>query len=120
MTEEEKLKAMEAVRRAMIQAKLDQIMVPSVALSEVTVKEAVDYLRTRSIELDTKEKDPTQKGINFIIIDAKDSKAPQGIASQRMINELKISNVPLSAVLKYVCELGGLKMHVDSHAVILR
>ena len=42
--------------------KLSLIMVPVVALDDVTISEAVDFVRQRSIELDTFETDPARKG----------------------------------------------------------
>ena len=43
------------------------IVIPVVDFEDTSVEEAIDFLRQRSIELDTLELDPTRKGINFVI-----------------------------------------------------
>ncbi|RYD48893.1 MAG: tetratricopeptide repeat protein, partial [Verrucomicrobiaceae bacterium] len=44
--------------------KLRTIIVPSVAFDDVSLEEAVDFLRKQSIELDVLEPDPGRKGLN--------------------------------------------------------
>ena len=50
-----------------IQAKLNRIVIPKLEFREATIREAVEYLKKRSIDLDTQEQDPAQKGVNIVL-----------------------------------------------------
>ena len=52
---------------AKITQKLARIIVPKVEFKDATVREAIDFLKTRSKELDTMETDPAQKGVNIVL-----------------------------------------------------
>lgn len=114
ITAEEMAKA----RSMLVQAKLRSITLPSVDFESVTVGEAIDFLRLRTKELDP-ETDPAKKGFNFIIIDPKDPSA-KNIPSSRVIPELRLKNIPADAVLRYICELTGLRYQVEPHAIVIR
>jgi general secretion pathway protein D len=112
--------------------KLKTIQIPVIDFEDTSVEEAIDFLRLRSIELDTQELDPNRKGINFVIrkprtgggadagldADAGGLGAAQDPGSLR-IRELRLRNVPLAEALKYICEQTKLRYKVDEFAVTL-
>ncbi|MBB5351896.1 general secretion pathway protein D [Haloferula luteola] len=109
--------------------KLRNIVIPVIDFEDTSVEEAIDYLRVRSIELDTMEMDPTRKGINFFIrkprtgggdagLDAGSESGPAP-GSQR-ISELRLRNVPLAEALNYICEATRLRWSVDDFAVTIK
>ena len=111
--------------------KLKNIVIPVIDFEDTSVEEAIDYLRVRSIELDTLELDPTKKGINFVIrkpqggaaaedgLDAGGGAAAAAPGSAR-INELRLRNVPLAEALNYICEATRLRWSVDDFAVTIK
>jgi general secretion pathway protein D len=50
-----------------ISNKLNRIIIPKISFVDATVREAVDFLKQKSIELDTEEPDPTRRGINIVL-----------------------------------------------------
>ena len=110
---------LDAARRATIQAKLRRIIVPTLQFEDTTVEEAIDFLRIRSVELDTTEQDPAKKGVNFVIVGAK-GKDNLEEPGKRRINELQLKNIPLEVALKYICELAGLHSSIDAYSVTIR
>lgn len=52
---------------ALIMEKLRSIIIPVIDFEDTSVEEAVDFLRSRSRELDTTTTDPNLKGINFVV-----------------------------------------------------
>ncbi|MGC4017576.1 MAG: hypothetical protein QM755_24135 [Luteolibacter sp.] len=101
-----------------IARKLRTFTVPSINFEDTTLDEAVAYLRARSIDLDTKETDPTKKGVNFVI-----QKAPGNGSSTTSKNDtikaLRLSNVPLQIALKYICDATRRTFKIDGNAVTL-
>ncbi|MEM9236140.1 MAG: Amuc_1098 family type IV pilus outer membrane protein [Verrucomicrobiota bacterium] len=116
-----------SVGATLILQKLRNIVIPIIDFEDTSVEEAVDYLRVRSIELDTDTIDPSQKGINFVIrkprgggddgLDAGGGAAEVGTAR---INELRLRNVPLAEALNYICEATRLRWSVDDFAVTIK
>jgi len=118
-----------------ITEKLRRIVIPQITFDDTTVEEAIDLLRLRAFELDTTSTDPSTKGVNFVIrrpnkaaagsgdpvIDA-GAPAPLGGGadpSALRIKDLKLRNVPLAVVLKYICDATKLRYKVDEFAVTL-
>jgi hypothetical protein len=109
---------------AYIVGKLRTIVIPSVAFQDATLEEAVDFLRKRSVELDTTELDPARKGLNIVVRRAAEK---PGAASGKetvkqadiRIKELQLRNVPLAEVLKYICEATRMRYKVDDFAITL-
>ena len=50
-----------------IQNKLNHIIIPKIEFREATVREAIDFLKKKSVELDTTETDPARKGVNIVL-----------------------------------------------------
>ncbi len=91
--------------------KMRRLYIPSIDLDQNTVEEAVEYLRIKSRELDVTTTDPNKKGVNFI------PRLPATGTLPRIT--LNLSNVPLEVAVKAVADQAGLRMRVDSHAVII-
>lgn len=113
---------------AFIRNKLKSIIIPRIDFEDVTVEEAVDFLRLRATELDTLELDPARKGISFVVrrprVSAGDAGLDAGIPGggdpgALRIKELKLRNVPLSDALKYICDATKLRYKVDDYAITL-
>jgi hypothetical protein len=111
--------------------KLKSIIIPVIDFEDISVEEAIEFLRMRSIELDTAELDPARKGINFIIRQPKSSvdseldanatgelRAARGPGELR-IRELRLRNTPMSEVLKYMCGNTKLRYKIDDFAVTI-
>jgi len=92
--------------------KMRTLIIPSVALEQATVEEAVEFLRMKSKELDVATTDPAQKGVNFIL------RLPATGAVPR-IPSLNLSNVPLEVAVKAVADQSGLRSRVEPFAVII-
>ena len=52
---------------AAIQNKLNTIIVPKVEFKDATVREAIDFLKQKSRELDVREPDPSRRGVNIVL-----------------------------------------------------
>jgi general secretion pathway protein D len=67
----------DAAGTARINAKLQRIVLPKLEFREATIREALDFLKKKSAELDTQEADPTKKGVSFVLkLDAGGGGAP--------------------------------------------
>ncbi len=52
---------------ARIQAKLNRIVIPRLEFKEATIREAVEFLKKKSIDLDIQETDPARRGVNIVL-----------------------------------------------------
>jgi len=50
-----------------IQNKLNHIIIPKIEFREATVREAVDFLKQKSRDLDVQEADPSRRGVNIVL-----------------------------------------------------
>ncbi|MEY3896151.1 MAG: hypothetical protein RLZZ214_1671 [Verrucomicrobiota bacterium] len=101
-----------------VRNKLDRIIIPKVNLDQTSLDEALDFLRIRASENDTLELDPARKGVNFAVnLGPPDSPAAQKIKAARI--SLQLSNVPLSQVLKYICDVTQTSFTTDDFSVII-
>lgn len=128
-----------------IEEKLKTIVLPSVEFADTPLRDAIDFLQQRSVEMDVNEANPARKGIN-ILIDAgsgggggggagpaapaptdaafgfEGAGAPAagggdvgGVGDTRI--SLRLSNVPLAEALRYTASLAQLKYKVEPFAV---
>nr|MDP0502882.1 type II and III secretion system protein [Verrucomicrobiota bacterium JB025] len=101
-----------------IQAKLDQIIIPQIALDDSTISEALDFLRLRSAELDTLELDPARKGINFTTnFGPQDSDEANRLRNARF--SLRLTNTPISGILKYITAATKTSYTTDQYTVVI-
>ncbi len=106
-----------SVGATLILQKLKNIIIPVIDFEDTSLEEAVEYLRVRSIELDTWELNPDMKGINMVI------RQPRGDGSDfgnARINELRLRNVPLAEALNYICESTRMRWSTDDFAVTIK
>jgi hypothetical protein len=114
-----------------IARKLREIIIPNIVFQEITLEEAVDFLRLRCKELDATEPDPLKKGVNFVIapLDKVAAEAdpfaepPQvdsrRAGSARFIQSLSLTHVPVGEALKYICQATGTRLEIDDFAVVI-
>lgn len=127
----------EARNTAAITAKLNNIIIPKIDFRDTSVRDAIDFLKQRSRDLDATTDDPAQKrGVNIVLKlpppDAAPSAEaapadgaaalPDATATEQSGNAdtpitLSLSNVPLIEALRYVTELAKLKFKVEPFAV---
>ena len=101
-----------------VAAKLDRIIIPKIALDQASLEEALDFLRLRATEIDTLESDPARKGVNFTVnLGAPDSESAQRIRKMRF--DLRLTQVPLSQVLKYITDITQTAFTTDEFSVII-
>lgn len=117
-----------------ITAKLNRIIIPKIDLRDTTVREAVEFLKQRSRELDSTTDDPKEKrGVNIVLkldnpappppvdpsappVEGAELTPPSGGNADTRIT-LSLTNVPLIEALRYLTELSQLKYKVDPYAV---
>jgi hypothetical protein len=104
-----------------ITEKLRRIVIPKIDFEDTTVEEAINFLRMRSMELDSLELDPSKKGMNFVVRRPRSNPLGDGAAdpSAFKIKELRLNNVPLNVALKYICDATKLRYKVDDFAITL-
>lgn len=114
--------------------KLNRIIIPRIDLQDATVREAVDFLKQRSKDLDTTTDNPQdRRGVNIVLkldsaapVPAADPAAapvdpalaaPTAGGNENTKITLTLTNVPLIEALRYLTELSGLKYKIDPYAV---
>jgi len=88
--EEERIARDQAVAKNL--REIEQITIPVLEFKNATLLEAVEFLRTRSLELD-----PSNQGVNINIFGGKIK------ISENKVESLHLTNVPLTVALNYVC-----------------
>ncbi|MFZ4482511.1 MAG: Amuc_1098 family type IV pilus outer membrane protein [Chthoniobacterales bacterium] len=94
-----------------VNRKLDEIVIPRINFTDATVREAVEYLRQRSAELDLDGGDVGNRGVNIVL------KLDAAAASQTITIDL--SNIPLREALDYITRLANLKTKIEPYAVLI-
>jgi general secretion pathway protein D len=109
-----------AVGSIPISVKLDKIILPLIDLEQISIEEALDYLRAKSVELDTLELDPARKGVNiaFNLRGGPDEEMEKKILARRF--NLRLRNVPLSQVLRYINDQTHTVYSTDDFSVVIR
>jgi general secretion pathway protein D len=109
-----------AVGSIPISVKLDKIILPQIDLEQISIEEALDYLRAKSVELDTLELDPARKGVNiaFNLRGGPDEEMEKKILARRF--NLRLRNVPLSQVLRYINDQTHTSYSTDDFSVVIR
>jgi hypothetical protein len=112
--------------------KLSNIQLPLVEFDEeATVKDAINFLRSRARELDSNELDPAKKGLNFsfrnaTIVDAAEGMGDAGIELEGIndienikLGSLKLRNVPMDEALRQIAQKTGLRYKVEGGEITL-
>ena len=98
-----------------ISRKLQEIIIPQLALQDESVRDAVDKLQKKSRQLDTTETDPSLKGVNIVL---KLDPNKESVDGGTKIN-LTLSDLPLGEALKYVASAANLKVKIEPYAVAI-
>lgn len=107
----------ESVSSVTVGNKLSRIILPKVTFEQTSLEEAIDYLRSQASRYDESEVDPTRKGLNFTLnLGGGDGEA--AIRAKRI--DLRLTNMPLANVLKYITDATGTSYTTDDYAVIIR
>lgn len=129
-----------------ITGKLNRIIFPRIEFKDATIREAIDYLKSRSRDLDP-EPDPNRKGVNIVlklestsrpsapstsavppapVIPGLETPPPEtaeaappspGVNPAEIPITLSLSNVPMIEALKYITDLANLKFKIEPYAV---
>jgi hypothetical protein len=103
-----------AQREAAIRSKLMQIIVPRLDLREASIREALDFLKAKSVQLDPGS---GQEIVNVTLkIDG--SISPTVDPNVPMVT-LCLANIPIWEALRYMAEIGHLKMRIGERALEL-
>ncbi|HZJ16306.1 MAG TPA: hypothetical protein VFD27_14725, partial [Chthoniobacteraceae bacterium] len=110
--------------REKLNRKLASIIIPRVEFKDATIREAVEFLKHKSIDLDTMETDPSRKGVNIILRLEGGAAVPEepaipGLPSNPSDARITVSltSVPLGEALRYVTDMANLKYKVDPYAI---
>lgn len=98
-----------------ISRKLQEIRIPQLALSDESVRDAVEKLQKKSRALDTTEKDPAKRGVNIVL---KLDPAKESVDGGTKIN-LSLNDLPLGEALKYIASAANLKVKIEPYAVAI-
>lgn len=92
-------------------SKMNRIIFPRVQFQGASIEEAIEFLRIKSRDFDTVERDPSRKGINLIM--------KSGSTPYTAQISLDLKDVPMNEALRYVTELAGMKYKVEPFAVVV-
>ncbi len=91
--------------------KMQRITFPNVQFQGASIEEAIEFLRIKSKDLDTIERDPAKRGVNLIL--------KPGIAPSTATISLDLHDVPMVEALRYITELAGMKYKIEPFAVLV-
>jgi len=103
-----------------VSAKIDRIIIPQIDLEQISLEDAVDFLRAQSRQYDTLETDPQRKGVNITVQFRGGGEAEMDKKVQAFRFNLRLRNVPVSQALRYIAELTHTTVSTDDFAVVLR
>ncbi len=99
-----------------VRNKLDRIVIPKFQIEQATLDEAIDLLRMRAAENDTLEANAGLKGIN-ITVSLGGADSPEATRLRDFRFDLRVSQLPVTQILKYITELTGTTYSTDDFAV---
>ena len=94
-----------------IQNKLGRTIIPRLEFKEATIRESLDYLKKKSVELDP---DDPKTGVNIVL---KLDEGGSAFNDTRVT--VSLSDVPLLEALRYVAGLANLKIKIEPYAVVV-
>lgn len=103
----------EEPRDRSVAEKLNTIIIPDYPTSDITLEEAVEFLRVKSREHDSPAHGSSGQGVNIVIIAGAGKRLPAQ-------SSLSLKDVPLSEALRHITELVNLKYTIEQHAVTIR
>lgn len=100
----------DVVSESPLLAKIQSIEIPNVKFSGIPLSRVVETLSELSVEFDTEETDPKEKGVNMVLL------APPG---QDPPVSITLRNLTLDKVLDFTVESVGFQWDVKNEAVIV-
>ena len=94
-------------KKTVLYNKLQSIVIPYISFRDGSVESILDYLMTQS-----KLYDPSKTGVTIIKPDTLEKRS-------RKIPYFVLEQIPLLDVIRYVCDIAGLKYKVDDAAVLV-
>ena len=95
--------------------KLEKLVIPVVKFENTSLEEAIDFVRTKSKELDTAEKDPAKKGMDFVIMKPREgSKAPDPAKARVTLN---LKSATVRTVLQEISKQTNLRFSISESGV---
>jgi general secretion pathway protein D len=91
--------------------KMAKIIFPQVQFQGASIEEAIEFLRIKSKDIDTIERDPSRRGVNLIL--------KAGAAPSTAQITLDLHDVPMQEALRYITELAGMKYKIEPYAVVV-
>jgi len=88
---------------------LKRTVFPSVNFSDTTLKDALSFLKSQTGELNDDDEIPLAFVVDSEAVDALDTKIT-----------LRLTNVPLREVLRYVTSLAQVKYVIEAHAILIK
>jgi general secretion pathway protein D len=122
--------AKDALRKAEIEKKLNDIIIPEINFREAVITDVISYLHEQSVLLD----EPQKVGVNIVLSTGVPGAAveapptppteaptapPAAEPLQARRITLSLRNIPLIDALKYVTTLAGLKYRIEPSAVLV-
>ena len=113
--------------------KLNGIVIDSLSLNDVTIREAVEILKQKSRQFDSFSADSKTKGVNIVLklpppaAPVNEGETPEPgseepaspVVTENSRVNLDLKNVPLIEAIRYLTELTGLKQKIEPFAVSL-
>ena len=113
--------------------KLNDIVISRLDFGEATIREAVDFLKKTSVELDTAEPNAAKRGVNFALklgeapaVPAQIPGVKPALSVVRLLLEAReprvtvnLRNIPLIKALKYVAGLANMRFKVEPYSVTI-
>jgi general secretion pathway protein D len=96
-----------------ISNKLDSIEIPRINFTDASIREALDFLQKRSVELDDTETDPTKKGVNIVL------RLPPDSPEYSDNITFSLDNVTLRSALQLIASAANLRIRIDPYAVVV-
>ena len=101
-----------------LSAKIERIIIPDFMLQDANLTDAIELLQLRAEENDTFELDRTRKGINITVNVGDLNQSPGKEIFAKRFN-MRVKNVPVSTILKYINGATGTVFRVDEFAVTI-
>lgn len=105
--------------RARNRRKLQNIFIPTVNFQGTTLSEAVEFLRAAAKREDNLAATPEERGVNLLVREARTVADDGQRFGDKVIEELVLSRAPLGEVLKFLCDLTGMRVKIEEYAVLL-
>lgn len=102
--------------QAAIIKKLDSLIIPQVVFENASLEEAIGFIRLKSTELDTAERDPAKKGVNVVIRKPRAVEGQPAPKPARITFEMK--GAPLRRILGEVARQSGMRMKIDDEFAV--